>query len=190
MGFARYTDCALNLATDLVNTLSTSDGVDRLTDERALSDFLAEHDFSGVSSVTRQDVDDVRALRDRLKAVFFAQDALAAAAQLNALIAQAGALPRLTDHDGEPLHLHYEAPGASLPDRVAVSTAMGLAIVIATEGFERIKHCAKPGCEDVFVDVTKNRGRRFCDSATCGNAYHVAEYRRRRRDASVAPKGR
>ena len=43
--------------------------------------------------------------------------------------------------------------------------------------------CASPTCRDVFVDLSRNRSRRYCDSRTCGNRLHVAAYRARRSQA-------
>lgn len=186
MDFGHYTDCTVVLAVDLVNTLPDSDGVDRLADVAALRDFLTDHDLSGIRSVDERDLRAAKALRQRLHTVFHASDARTAAATLNDLIADVGALPRLTEHDGEPFHFHFEAPGASLGDRLQVETAMGLANVIVNDGLARLKCCAKPGCEDVFVDTSKNRSRRFCDPAICGNAYHVAAHRARRRKSSTS----
>ncbi|MEO7071362.1 MAG: CGNR zinc finger domain-containing protein, partial [Nostocoides sp.] len=34
-------------------------------------------------------------------------------------------------------------------------------------------------CDDVFVDLSRNRSKRFCD-AICGNRENVAAYRARR----------
>jgi predicted RNA-binding Zn ribbon-like protein len=39
----------------------------------------------------------------------------------------------------------------------------------------------------VFVDLSRNRSRRYCDSRTCGNRLHVAAYRARQRTATEAP---
>ena len=36
-----------------------------------------------------------------------------------------------------------------------------------------------PDCEAVFVDLPKNRSRRYCNTGNCGNRQHVAAYRER-----------
>lgn len=182
MRFADYTDCTIGLAVDLVNARGDDHA---LASVASLTAFLRAHSFSGVGRVTAADLRAIRALHPTLAAVFAAADARAAADVVNTLIADVGALPRLSDHDDEPLHLHYEAPGASLADRVTVEIAMGLAGVLATDGLARFKTCARPGCDDVFIDVSRNRSRRFCDATTCGNAVHVAAHRRRQRDAPL-----
>ena len=55
----------------------------------------------------------------------------------------------------------------------------------------RLRRCEAPGCDAVFVDLSKNRSRRYCDTGNCGNRQHVAAYRERRaaragRDGSSA----
>ena len=41
-------------------------------------------------------------------------------------------------------------------------------------------NCASPTCRDAFLDESRNRSRRYCDSRTCGNRLHVAAYRARK----------
>ena len=60
------------------------------------------------------------------------------------------------------------------------------AVVIGDGGFDRLRLCARDDCDDVFVDASRNRSRRFCDPATCGNRAHVAAYRARQRSARAA----
>ena len=44
---------------------------------------------------------------------------------------------------------------------------------------DRLRRCEAPDCEAVFVDLSKNRSRRYCDTGNCGNRQHVAAYRER-----------
>ena len=48
---------------------------------------------------------------------------------------------------------------------------------------DRLGVCADPECDDVIVDLSKNRSRRYCEGG-CGNRAAVAAYRQRRRSAS------
>lgn len=41
-----------------------------------------------------------------------------------------------------------------------------------------------PTAACAFVDLSRNRSRRYCDSRTCGNRLHVAAYRARRKEAA------
>ena len=83
-------------------------------------------------------------------------------------------------HDGWDYHIHATTPGAPLAERIAVEVAMAMADVIRMDELARLQVCTASDCDDVFIDLSKNRSRRFC-SATCGNRSNVAAYRARRR---------
>jgi predicted RNA-binding Zn ribbon-like protein len=57
---------------------------------------------------------------------------------------------------------------------------MGLAWLVVAGEAGRIRSCGAPSCDSVFVDLSRNRSRRYCDSRTCGNRLHVAAYRARK----------
>ena len=44
----------------------------------------------------------------------------------------------------------------------------------------RVRRCDAADCARAFVDATRNRSRRWCDMADCGNRAKAARYRRRR----------
>ena len=181
MKFAHDVDCAVALAVDLVNSYSPLQDRDDLVDPGVLAPFLAAHQISGADPPTGGDLDQVRRLRARLRAVFEAPDQRAAAALLNRLLADSRANPQLTDHDGRAWHLHYTPPRTPLGLRLGADAAMGLAMVAAEHGFDRLRVCEGDRCRDVFVDASRNRSRRFCSPAVCGNRASVAAYRARRR---------
>jgi predicted RNA-binding Zn ribbon-like protein len=52
--------------------------------------------------------------------------------------------------------------------------------VIRTDELGRLQVCGAEDCADVYIDLSKNRSRRFC-STSCGNRANVAAYRARRR---------
>jgi predicted RNA-binding Zn ribbon-like protein len=60
--------------------------------------------------------------------------------------------------------------------------AVGLAYALGSGHGDRLGVCAGPGCERVFVDVSRNGSRRFCGTA-CQNRVKAADYRARRREA-------
>lgn len=170
---------ALVLAVDLAN--SRLDDDELLPDLPALRAFLDEHDVSGSRRLAAEDLEEVHALRPRLRAVWAARDMRTAAAVVNGMVAEAGALPQLTDHDGYGFHLHWTAPSAKLVSRLAADAGMALAEVLRADGADRLRDCGAPGCEGVFVDLSRNRSRRYCDTGNCGNRLHVAAYRARLR---------
>jgi predicted RNA-binding Zn ribbon-like protein len=60
-------------------------------------------------------------------------------------------------------------------------TGMGLASVIVEHGVDRFGVCGSAGCDDVYVDTSRNRSRRHC-SNTCSTREAVAAYRKRQAD--------
>ncbi len=187
MTLGHDTTCALRTAVALVNSRNATTGEERLRNPPALRRFLEQHDFSAVGTLTAADVQAVRALRRVVRSVFETSEVGPAVALVNALVAEASALPQLVDHDGEPWHLHYTPPGAALADRLAAESGMALAILIRDAGLERLRICEAPDCANALVDLSRNRCRRYCDTQACGNRVHVAAYRARLRavDQSV-----
>jgi predicted RNA-binding Zn ribbon-like protein len=61
---------------------------------------------------------------------------------------------------------------------MAVEAAMAMVDVIRADELGRLRTCAGEVCEDVVVDLSKNRSRRYCDGG-CGNRANVAAYRQR-----------
>ena len=57
---------------------------------------------------------------------------------------------------------------------------VALVIVVCDGGLERFRVCASPHCNNVLVDLSRNRSRRYCDTL-CANRQHVAAYRARQR---------
>ncbi|GHH75651.1 hypothetical protein GCM10018793_19560 [Streptomyces sulfonofaciens] len=175
------TRCALDAVVDLVNSAPEPDG---LADVAALRAFVQQHSISDVGELTEDDLSAVRAARTRFTDIFAAQDARSAAKLINELVAGAGTTPQLTDHDGFDWHVHYFAPGASVADHLAADGGMALAFFVVAGEQERLRRCAAPDCDHAFVDLSRNRSRRYCDSRTCGNRLHVAAYRARRKEAT------
>ena len=184
MEFTGYAGVAVALAVDLVNTRSPVSGRDELTGPDDLVSFLKAHRFSSLDRVGTREVDEVKRVRERLRAVFEAPDEGAAAAAINALLAASHTLPQLSDHDDEPWHLHFTLVDHPLPARVAGEAAMGLAVVIDQDGYDRLRVCEGDRCRDVFVDMSRNRSRRYCSPSVCGNRASVAAYRARRRETA------
>ncbi len=154
-----------------------------MADVQAFGDRYAFHG----RTATPGDVAVLRAHRARLDAAAAACEAGAddtAIGLLNALLAGTGAIPQIVAHDGRPPHIHVSRPTAPIADRIAAHLAMGLAELVVAGQSSRMRSCAAPGCRSVFVDLSRNRSRRYCDSRTCGNRLHVAAYRARKAAAS------
>ena len=166
-------------------------------DERlaGLDDVVAfgrRHRVQDLGAARSGDVPRLRELRARLDAVAVACEAGDDAASirgLNALLAETGAVPQIVSHDGRPPHIHVTRATAALADRIAAHSAMGLAELVVAGAVGRVRTCASPRCDAVFIDLSRNQSRRFCDSRTCGNRVHVAAYRSRRSASPVGPAG-
>ena len=180
--FTHDTEAALASATALVNTLPGSvpgdTDPDTLTTPAELDRFLVEHAWTGRHEGTRAELEQVRALRPRLAALWTLTEDQAVAA-VNAMLAEHGALPQLVRHDGWGWHLHATPVDAPLAARMAVEAAMALVDVIRAGQLGRLRTCESTTCDNVLIDLSKNRSRRYCD-AGCGNRANVAAYRARK----------
>jgi predicted RNA-binding Zn ribbon-like protein len=102
--------------------------------------------------------------------------------QVNRMLAEARALPRLVRHGDVDWHVHAVADDAPLATRITVETAMAMIDVIRADEMSRLSTCADDSCGGVVLDLSRNRSRRFCSTA-CGNRNAVAAYRARRQRA-------
>lgn len=121
-------------------------------------------------------------MRERLRKVFAATDDAAAAEVLNGLLSEARATPMVSVHGGTP-HLHFESENAGVAAWLASVTAMGLSFVLCDHGTERLGRCDSQQCNDVYIDTSRNRSRRYC-SDTCASRENVAAFRRRQSHGS------
>ena len=184
-GFGADLTEALAACAELINTGRSADG-EGLRDVADVQAFGDRYAFHG-NRAGPKDVPRLRGRRARLDAIAVsceAGDDEAAIGMLNALLAETGAIPQIVAHDGRGPHIHVSRLAAPLADRIAAHLAMGLAELVVSGESERVRGCASPTCRDVFVDLSRNRSRRYCDSRTCGNRLHVAAYRARRSQAS------
>jgi predicted RNA-binding Zn ribbon-like protein len=179
MYFAHDTEIALTEAAELVNTLS--DGVDSLSSRAGLDAFLARFPFSGTQLHTDEELQSVRVLRERLRGLWGAADRDEAARIVNEILTEADARPYLTKHDQWDWHLHVTRPDAPLAQRIGAEAAMGFLDLIREDDLDRLKLCSADDCDDVVVDLSRNKSRRFCATGNCGNRANVAAYRARKR---------
>ncbi len=184
MDFSHYSDKPIEMAVELINTLDVASNEDKLTEAADVTTFISHHDEGWCTpgwTAEESDLHEVRALRSRLRAVVTAADAATAAENLNSVLADVGAVPRVSVHGTTPPHLHFE-PETDSPARwLGAVAAMGLAVALVEGGFDRFGVCGSSTCEDVFVDTSRNRSRHHC-SETCTTRENVAAYRRRKRE--------
>lgn len=169
------------------NWFTLGAGKDRLRNEPGwLDDFLARWGFAQAGSVSERERRELLRLRAVLRRVTYAVAAskpIAAAdlAEFNEFLAARPARRRLTDVGGafrvelDPVRTDW----AWILGEIATSVAE----LLAHGERARLKLCENPECRWVFYDRGKNRRRRWCDPAICGNRDKVRRFRARRRGA-------
>jgi predicted RNA-binding Zn ribbon-like protein len=175
--FAHDTEVALRAAAALVNTEEQAG--DRLTSVADLDRFVAKWGWTGSRRRDAGELEQVRAMRPRLRA-FWELDADGVVTEVNAILRDSNAMPQLVRHDKWDYHLHATPPEASLADRIVVEAAMAFVDVVRQGELDRLRVCDADDCDDVVVDLSKNRSRRYC-SATCSSRVNVAAFRARQR---------
>jgi predicted RNA-binding Zn ribbon-like protein len=180
--FAHDTEVALVGAAALVNT--AEGGVERLPDLAALDEFYRAYNWTGRREHTDAELRSVQELRPKLRRIWEAgEDEVVEI--VNTLLRESNALPQLVRHDGWPYHLHATPSDAPLATRMAVEAAMAFVDVVRDRQLDRLRICEMSDCDNVMVDLTKNRSKRFCDSG-CSNRAAVNAYRARRRSEWAA----
>src|SRR5690349_15418736 len=119
MLFAHDTAASLRAVVELVNS---GEDPDTLTTIEHVDAWYAKHGFTGRRDGDAAELDALRALRPVLRDLLTA-DRDRAAELVNAMLADARALPQLARHDGLDWHMHAVPPDAPLERRVVVETA-------------------------------------------------------------------
>jgi predicted RNA-binding Zn ribbon-like protein len=176
MVFAPDTAEALEAAVILANSALDPDTLTTVDD---LTAFFEGQGYSGSHRGDRAELDAVRVVRPRLRELLLA-DRDAAVAQVNEILADARAVPRLVRHDKLDWHIHAVDDEAPLAERVLVETAMAMVDVVRADEMGRLGVCAADDCRGLVLDLSRNRSRRYCSTA-CGNREAVAAYRARQK---------
>lgn len=176
MVFTHDTEMALAAAAALVNTLDGDEEL--LPDVASLDEFVRSWGWTGDRDRDAAELQAVRELRPRLRQLW-ELDERRIVRLVNELLREANALPQLVKHDGWDYHLHATPSQAPLATRMAVEASMAFVDVVRSKELSRLQLCAAADCDNVVVDLSKNRSKRFCDSG-CGNRAAVAAYRARK----------
>jgi predicted RNA-binding Zn ribbon-like protein len=124
-----------------------------------------------------------RSVRDATYRVFHAmvaeeEPAAADVALLSEAGAEAAGAQRLVVRDGV---FELEWPETDDLDRAwwpAATSAVGL---LLSEELGRVKECATDNCNWLFMDMSRNRSRRWCDMKDCGNRAKARRHYARRK---------
>jgi predicted RNA-binding Zn ribbon-like protein/AcrR family transcriptional regulator len=173
-----------------LNSAHLPDGDDQLADERAgpwLEQWLAEAGARAPAGLDHRTPPptDLLMLREGLRQLAAVNCGAEAEA---AVVAEAEAVlrrvPLLVDlaAGGEP----RLAPTSATPERLAAAVAAAAYLAVRARGeWPRLKVCGSPDCRWAFVDGTRNRSRRWCDMAGCGNRAKNRAWRRRQNPVTV-----
>lgn len=180
----------VTFATALVNTWDIwLDDPEKLRDAAALDTFLSEHGVTPDGPVTDQDLDDMRSLRDALRAVFQSESARDAAQRLASILDGVLVQPRILPSDlqsANPVLAYVPVAHAALVDRVRALAGLATATALQHWGIDRLHTCDADRCEDVFVDTSRNGKRRYC-GVRCQNRVNVAALRQRAHQPAIEP---
>ncbi|PZQ89870.1 MAG: RNA-binding protein [Leifsonia xyli] len=179
MLFTHDTEWNLTFLALLLDTAAeaSESGTDELATRQQLDALLSRWKFSGRIDHDEREVNEVREMRGRVRAIWGADQATVVA-WVNDTLADARAVPRLVDHDGLGWHIHAVDKDSPLATRMLVEAAMALVDVIRAGRLDRLRNCEADDCAGVFVDLSKNGSKRFC-STRCGNRMAVRAYRAR-----------
>ncbi len=99
---------------------------------------------------------------------------------VNRILGEAPVLEELTA-DGRGGLLLRRRPAGEDPIHLLLPVAISAAAFLAEGNPRLVKQCRAPDCILFFYDTTKNRRRRWCSMASCGNRAKAAAFQRRRR---------
>jgi predicted RNA-binding Zn ribbon-like protein len=177
--FAPDTIKSLEFAVALGNShpLASRSRSDELSTIGDVYDLIMRFRYTGRIDRDTAEVAEVRHVRERIRRVWrLTRDN--AATEINAMLAEANALPFLTRHGDSDWHLHANSPEAPLAERIQSEIGLALVDVVRSDAMWRLRRCQAPDCEGLMADLSRNGSRRFC-GIRCGNRMNQIAYRER-----------
>ena len=102
-----------------------------------------------------------------------------ALATINRVLGRSAGMRRIERRDdGTYVRVFVPTGDAFAGMMIPIADSAGDAIV--DERLIRVRRCAAPRCTRVFLDLTKNAARRWCDMRTCGNREKARKRRTKR----------
>jgi predicted RNA-binding Zn ribbon-like protein len=166
----------LELVRLFVNTVDLEDGDEELSTPEALAAWLEAHGLGAVSPGVA-DLDRARRLREAFRGLLLANNGEEARAESAATLTEAAERARIA--------LRFEPEGARLePAAAGADGSLGRLAAIAAAAmadgtWSRLKACRADRCGWAFYDHARNRSRRWCSMAVCGNRTKARSFRRR-----------
>ena len=57
--------------------------------------------------------------------------------------------------------------------------------LLVSEEFRQVKKCSDPACGWLFLDISRNRSRRWCDMADCGNRAKASRFYKKNKSSNT-----
>lgn len=150
-----------DLVVDFLNTLDVEDETDQLGDAAGWAQWAANHGLHA------GDLDLARRCRDALR------DWVIDPERVVALPAVPLVLTTGPDAAGRL------APPPESRDDACASVVAGVAALVLTGCWERVKICPAGDCREAFYDRSRNASRQWCSMAVCGNRAKSRTFRGR-----------
>jgi predicted RNA-binding Zn ribbon-like protein len=177
-----YDQQCIELALDIINTYDVmAREPESLREPSQLRQFLSNHYINSDGAVGETELAAVYQLRDQLRAVVETDDELLAVSLLNTLLSTLWVKLYLTGDSAHAWQVEFMPnAGTSSIRQMTFQAALGLTCVFQHYGKDRLRVCDASPCRDVFIDMSRNRSRRYC-SEGCANRHNIAMYRQRQR---------
>ncbi|CCH79144.1 conserved hypothetical protein [Nostocoides japonicum T1-X7] len=178
MIFSPSTETSLKAAAEFINTTYREPDVldigDAALEMIARSWHVAEFDPCDLSELRR--LREVRAYLDGL----WRSDEQTLVTRTNQILSETTLRLQLVRRGSDTYELCARSSDQSLASQIVVAGTLAVVEAIQTGQTWRFQACLSDTCRNVFVDLSRNHSRRFCDHG-CGNRVHVAAYRKRQR---------
>lgn len=175
-----YEENRAKLVEDLINTYDLYlDEPEHLRQTADLKRFLETHNLKSETAITLTMVEQVHRLREDLRLCWTAKTLAEMITRLNTFLALAAVTVQVEADAENRVSFQFQAQ-SSILQNLALECAVGIVFVLQNYGIERMRACAAEPCRDVFVDVSRNKTRRFC-SERCANRYNIAAFRDRQK---------
>lgn len=155
---------------------------------RDVMDWAVRHAGAAPGELSPRGFVEALALREVLHRLLLAQGAgqppaLPDFAAFNAALAAAPARATLA-HTGAGYSWQTSEPAAASPAAALLAPVLWAASdLLAAGGRVRVRACANPECQWMFIDASRNGSRRWCDMAACGNRAKAQRHYRRAKAA-------
>jgi len=109
-----------------------------------------------------------------------------ALATLNAMLPDLLVTSRLATST-EGLVYHWTFDGGDAPfDRIIWAVAQSATDLLTSGDLRQVHQCAMETCGWLFLDVSKNKTRRWCAMKLCGNKTKVRQHRAMRKESAAS----